>query len=107
VPIPWCPRSAPCAPCWEKATLLHALHYKGALREGLSRHYYDPVMLDGAGVTADALAQPEMLAAVVRTEMLTFADKVSYDTAAIGRLQLFPAGMTEALASDYRRWRTC
>lgn len=87
---------------WEKATLLHALHHKGALREGLSRHYYDLVMLDRAGVTAEALAQPELLAAVVSNKSLMFADKsASYDTAVIGQLRLFPTGMTEVLASDY------
>lgn len=87
---------------WEKATILHALHHKGALREGLSRHYYDLVMLDRAGVTAEALAQPELLAAVVRNKSLMFADRAaSYDTAVIGQLRLFPTGMTEALASDY------
>lgn len=87
---------------WEKATLLHALHHKGVLREGLSRHYYDLVMLDRAGVTAEALAHPELLAAVVRNKSLMFADKsASYDTAVVGKLRLFPTGMTEALASDY------
>lgn len=87
---------------WEKATLLHALHHKGVLREGLSRHYYDLVMLDRAGVTAKALAQPELLAAVVRNKSLMFADKAaSYETAVIGQLRLFPTGMTEALTSDY------
>lgn len=87
---------------WEKATLLHALHHKGALGKGLSRHYYDLVMLDRAGVTAEALAQPELLAVVVHNKSLMFADKAaSYDTAVIGQLRLFPTGMTEALASDY------
>jgi hypothetical protein len=87
---------------WEKATLLHALHHKGVLRDGLSRHYYDLFMLDRADVTADALSHPELLAAVVRNKNLMFADKAaSYDTAVIGQLRLFPTGMTEALASDY------
>jgi hypothetical protein len=86
---------------WEKATLLHALHHKGELREGLSRHYYDLVMLDRAGVTAEALAQPKLLTAVVRNKRLMFADKrASYDTAVIGQLRLLPS-TAEALASDY------
>lgn len=87
---------------WEKATLLHALHHKGSLRDGLSRHYYDLVMLDRAGITAEAVADTELLAAVVRNKSLLFADKAaSYETAAIGQLRLFPTGMTEALAADY------
>jgi hypothetical protein len=87
---------------WEKATLLHALHHKGALRDGLSRHYYDLVMLDRAGITSEALAQPALLAAVVRNKSLMFADRsASYETAMLGQLRLYPTGMTEALASDY------
>lgn len=45
-----------------KATLLHARHHKGVLREGLSRPYYDLVMLDRAGVTDEALAHLDLLA---------------------------------------------
>lgn len=88
---------------WEKATLLHSLHHKGKLRPGLSRHYYDLLMLDHAGVTDEARACPELLAAVVRNKNLMFADKAaSYDSAALGQLRLSPAeAMTEALASDY------
>jgi len=88
---------------WEKTTILHALHHKGALREGLSRHYYDLVMLDRAGITGAALSQPELLAAVVRNKSLMFAAKsASYETAVLGQLRLFPTGMTEALANDYK-----
>lgn len=40
---------------WEKATILRALHHSGKLRDGLSRHYYDVVMLARAGVTDKAI----------------------------------------------------
>lgn len=88
---------------WEKATLLHSLHHNGKLRPGLSRHYYDLLMLDRAGITDEARARPELLAAVVRNKSLMFADKAaSYHSAVPGQLQLSPTDvMSEALASDY------
>lgn len=87
---------------WEKATILHALHHNGKFRAGLSRHYYDLVMLDRAGVTQEALARPELLAQVVRNKSLMFPDNsASYGTAVLGQLRLFPIRMTEALATDY------
>jgi len=88
---------------WEKATILHSLHHKGKLRDGLSRHYYDLVMLDLAGITDEALAQPDLLEAVVRNKSLMFADRAaSYETAVIGQLRLVPTGLIEALARDYQ-----
>lgn len=88
---------------WEKATILHSLHHKGKLRAGLSRHYYDLLMLDRAAVTDEARAHPELLAAVVRNKSLMFADKAaSYDTAVLGQLRLSPTeAMLQELASDY------
>ena len=88
---------------WEKATILHALHHNGKLRDGLSRHYYDVLMLDGAGVTGRALAAPDLLAQVVHNKSLMFADKsASYETAVLGSLRLSPTeGMMERLAQDY------
>lgn len=88
---------------WEKATILHSLHHKAQLRDGLSRHYYDLAMLDQAGVTAQALARTDLLAAVVRNKSLMFTDRAaSYDTAVLGTLRLLPAGSADALARDYR-----
>jgi hypothetical protein len=88
---------------WEKATILHSLHHKGKLRAGLSRHYYDLLMLDRAGVSDEARAHPELLAAVVRNKSLMFADKAaSYDSAVLGQLRLRPTeAMQQDLASDY------
>ena len=74
---------------WEKVTILHALHHNGKFKEGMSRHYYDVVMLDRAGVTASALADPDLLRRVVRNKSLMFAEKAaSYDTAVLGSLRL-------------------
>lgn len=88
---------------WEKATILHALHYNGKLREGMSRHYYDTLMLTRGGVAGMALAEPDLLEQVVRNKSLMFADKsASYETAALGTLRLIPSITTTAkLKQDY------
>lgn len=88
---------------WEKVTILHALHHNGKLRPGLSRHYYDVLMLDIAGVTDAALADPELLAQVVHNKSLMFADRsASYETAVLGSLRLLPnEGDTPRLSEDY------
>ena len=88
---------------WEKVTILHAIHHNGKLREGMSRHYYDVLMLDQAGVTAEALARIELLEQVVHNKSLMFADKsASYETAVVGTLRLSPDGANrERLERDY------
>ena len=88
---------------WEKVTILHAIHHNGKLREGMSRHYYDVLMLDQAGVTAEALARIELLEQVVHNKSLMFADKsASYETAVVGTLRLSPDGANrEKLERDY------
>ena len=88
---------------WEKVTILHALYHNGKLREGMSRHYHDVLMLDSAGVTEQALARLDLLDSVVRNKSLMFADaSASYDTAARGTLRLSAGDAVEAqLRKDY------
>lgn len=88
---------------WEKATILHALHHNGKFRAGLSRHYYDLLMLDRAGVTPGAIAQAPLLERVVQNKTLMFADKsASYETAILPTLRLVPTdAFREALRTDY------
>lgn len=88
---------------WEKATILHALHHNGKLRDGMSRHYYDMLMLAQNGIAGEALQQPELLARVARNKSLMFADaSASYGTAVIGSLRLVPSEETRArLKADY------
>jgi Nucleotidyl transferase AbiEii toxin, Type IV TA system len=88
---------------WEKATILHALYHSGKLRDGLSRHFYDLVMLDRAGVTDQALENIALLASVVRNKQIMFADNsASYETAVPGTLRLRPMGeLEERLKRDY------
>lgn len=88
---------------WEKATILHALYHNGKLREGMSRHYYDLLMLDRARVSAAAIAEPELLDQVVRNKCIMFADaSASYATAGLATLRLSPSrGIRDVLARDY------
>jgi hypothetical protein len=88
---------------WEKVTILHMLHHNGKLRNGMSRHYYDTLLLAQASVSDGALAQPELLAQVVRNKSLMFADKsASYETAVIGSLRLSPSNeIADELKRDY------
>lgn len=88
---------------WEKVTILHVLFHNGKLRDGLSRHYYDVLMLDDAGVTARALDRLELLESVVANKSIMFADaSASYGTAARGGLRVtVPDGMKDALRRDY------
>ena len=86
---------------WEKVTILHALHHNDKFRAGMSRHYYDVVMLDRAGITARALADPDLLLRVVRNKSLMFGDQsASYDTAVRGTMRL---QLSEAILTPFMR----
>lgn len=88
---------------WEKATILHALHHNGKLRDGMSRHYYDLLMLDRAGITGEAIGRADLLKSVVRNKSLMFSDNsASYGTAVLGQLRLSPSeAFVDRLRSDY------
>ncbi len=88
---------------WEKVTILHALHHGSKLRPEMSRHYYDTMMLASKGIDDTALAQPDLLAKVVKNKSLMFEDnKASYDTAALGSLRLVPTEeLSIRLRADY------
>lgn len=80
---------------WEKVTILHALHYSGKWRDGMSRHYYDLLMLFRAGVADSALDNPKLLAQVVLNKKLMFSDNsAEYDKAVLG------TGMLRTMPSD-------
>lgn len=96
---------------WEKATAVHAWCLKGeANGERLSRHWYDLVALDGAGVAARALADRSLGTRVARHKQAFFEMKdaagevVEYARAIAGGLQLVPQGpLRTAVADDYQR----
>lgn len=90
---------------WEKATILHSLHHGVALKDRMSRHYYDTYMLEQKGVADKALQNPSLLEQVVCNKNLMFKDsKASYDTAVIGSLKLLPnEAQIKILKDDYKK----
>ncbi len=96
---------------WEKATAVHVFCRQMRSRgERLSRHWYDLVRLDDAGLAGKALANRDVAQAVARHKSMFFREKeaegswIDYEAAVSGGLQLLPDGTAyEALAEDYGR----
>lgn len=95
---------------WEKATAAHVYCEQGRMRgERFSRHWYDLVRLDGAGVAGLAAADRALADAVARHKSLFFRETangaaIDYHRAVGGHLRLVPeAAVQAALADDYRR----
>ena len=92
---------------WEKATILHAEYHRPpekALPERYSRHYYDVAMLAEGPVRAEALADIDLLAQVVKHKETFYAAAwARYDLAKPGTLRLSPSETRiTALERDYR-----
>lgn len=92
---------------WEKATLIHVACLLGQLKpnaERISRHWFDLVQLDNAGITERAMSIPDLLEDVVRYKQTFF--KVPHDgdyqDCLKRAFQLVPAGvMLTQLETDY------
>ena len=76
----------------------------------LSRHWHDLARLDEAGIAASALTDRTLALAVARHKAVFFAEKdasgerIDYEAAVSGGLQLVPSGAAHAvLADDYAR----
>lgn len=92
---------------WEKVTILHAECHRAAdksLPPKYSRHYYDVAMLAGGPIRAEALADEELLAQVVRHKKLFYpCGWARYDLARRGTLRVVPReDRIPALKQDYR-----
>jgi hypothetical protein len=92
---------------WEKATILHAEHYRPPDRlfpGRYSRHYYDVAMVAQGPVKAEALADMELLAQVVRHKEAFYPSAwARYDLARPGSMRLLPTeDRFAALRQDYR-----
>lgn len=92
---------------WEKATILHAEYYRPAeklLPDRYSRHYYDVAMVAQGPIRAEALADLQLLAQVVRHKETFYPSGwARYDLARPGSLRLAPAqARLGGLARDYR-----
>ena len=96
---------------WEKATAVHVFCRQQRTRgERLSRHWYDLVRLDDAGIAETSLADRALATKVARHKSMFFREKdasgnwIDYEAAVTGDLQLVPHGDAyKALADDYRR----
>ena len=94
---------------WEKATAVHVFcRQKRRRGERLSRHWHDLARLDETGLVENALADRELALSVARHKAIFFAEndasgqKIDYEAAVSGNLQLVPNGDAYAvLADDY------
>jgi len=96
---------------WEKATILHAEHYRPAnqsIRERFARHYADVAALWEHPARTVALARLDLLERVVKHKSRFFASSwASYETAKPGSFKLLPPSHREAaLQQDYDGMRT-
>jgi len=92
---------------WEKATILHAQYYRApesAIPDRYARHYYDVAMLAESSIKAEALADMDLLAQVVRHKEIFYPSGwTRYDLARPGTFRLVPpATRIAALERDYR-----
>ena len=96
---------------WEKATAIHVYCRQQRRRgERLSRHWHDLARLDEAGIAASALADRGIALSVARHKAIFFSEndahgqRIDYEAAVSGGLQLVPFGDAHAvLADDYAR----
>ena len=96
---------------WEKATAIHVYCRQQRRRgERLSRHWHDLARLDEAGIAASALADRALAHSVARHKAIFFiendarGERIDYEAAVSGGLQLVPSGAAHGvLADDYER----
>ena len=93
---------------WEKATILHAEFHRPAEKltpARYSRHYYDLAMMAQSAIREEALADRELLAAVVQHKQIFYAATwARYELAHPPTLMLYPhADRMQDLRKDYRQ----
>ena len=96
---------------WEKATAIHVYCRQQRRRgERLSRHWYDLAQLDVVGIASRALDNRALAVSVARHKSMfyiendAFGQRIDYEAAVKGDLQLVPFGDAYAsLAEDYAR----
>ena len=96
---------------WEKATILHAEYNRPPekpIPDRYARHYYDVAMLSQGPIRAEALADMELLAQVVRHKETFYPSAwARYDLARPGTFRLVPPETRmAALERDYRNMAT-
>ncbi|HYW80333.1 MAG TPA: nucleotidyl transferase AbiEii/AbiGii toxin family protein [Thermoguttaceae bacterium] len=91
---------------WEKATILHMLHYlpdQKTLAPNMSRHYYDVFQLSNSPIFERAMASIHLLSRVAKHKSVFFkAAWAKYDQARPGTLRLIPGqAILAPLKRDY------
>ncbi len=100
------PCLSPIRTFWEKATLLHAEHYRPSEKLApmrISRHYYDLSMLHKAGFAEKAMNNRELLQDVVENKTMLFPSAwANYDSIWLDNLKLIPSpDRIDLLEKDY------
>jgi len=92
---------------WEKATAIHVFCRQERRRgERLSRHWHDLARLDEAGIAANALSDRTLALSVARHKAMFFTEndahgnRIDYEAAVSGSLQLVPSGTAHAVLAD-------
>ena len=96
---------------WERATAIHVFCRQERRRgERLSRHWHDLARLDEADIAAIALADRALALSVARHKAMFFSEndargeRIDYEGAVSGGLQLVPSGTAHSvLADDYAK----
>jgi len=96
---------------WEKVTLLHAennINRVERVKERLSRHLYDIVMLSRSPVGVEAINDTALLDTVAKHKSFYYrSNAAKYDEAKVGILKIVPKGeILEAFRVDYEKMRS-
>jgi len=96
---------------WEKVTLLHAennINRVERVKERLSRHLYDIVMLSRSPIGAESMKDLALLDAVATHKAFYYrSNAAKYDEAKAGTLKIVPKGeILKAFRSDYEKMRS-
>ena len=96
---------------WEKVTLLHAennINRVERVKERLSRHLYDIVMLSRSSIGVEAINDIALLDTVAKHKSFYYrSNAAKYDEAKVGTLKIVPNGkILEAFRADYEKMRS-
>lgn len=96
---------------WEKVTLLHAennINRVERVKERLSRHLYDIVMLSRSPIGIEAVRDLTLLDTVAKHKAFYYrSNAAKYDEAKVGTLKIVPKGeILEAFRIDYEKMRS-
>ena len=96
---------------WEKVTLLHAennINRVDRVKERLSRHLYDIVMLSRSSIGVEAMKDLALLDTVAKHKAFYYrSNAAKYDEAKAGTLKIVPKGeILKAFRVDYEKMRS-